>query len=76
MSSEKKNIGVTVHFALERKTAGALRYKEIVGPDDETPVTVNEGAKIGTLYIRKSTFGEKHPRRLSVRVRRVRSRVG
>jgi hypothetical protein len=60
----------TAYFVLERKTKGAVRYMETAGPDDDTPLTRAGGAKVGTFYVRKSSFPAKFPRRLTVCVRR------
>jgi hypothetical protein len=69
MSSEPKlNRLFTVHFVKERKTKGTVRYTEVVSDTDSTPVKIEDGARICTLYIRKSALGSRHPKRLSVRV--------
>jgi hypothetical protein len=39
---------------LERETKGALRYMEV--DEDGDRVEIQDGAKIGTLYIRKSAL--------------------
>jgi hypothetical protein len=71
----KKNSDFTVHFAVERKTKGAVRYLESAGADDDTPISINDGAKVGILYVRKSAFRKgKFPERLTVRIRPDRRR--
>jgi hypothetical protein len=42
---------ITLHFAVEKETKGAVRYKEVNA--DGTDVF---DAKIGTLYVRKSAM--------------------
>jgi hypothetical protein len=65
-----RNSEFTAHFVIERKTKCAIRYMETTGPDDDTPVTLAGGAKVGAFYARKSSFKGKIPRRLILRVRR------
>lgn len=50
---------ISVEFALERATKGALRYQE-VAPEGTDP-------KIGTLYIRKTGLAGE-PQRLTVEI--------
>lgn len=59
-----------VTMVLVAETKGALRYQEI----DESSGQELKGndAKIGTLYIRKTTFGIEVPKRIVVSVRRTR----
>ena len=42
-----------VRFKFENETRGALRYQEV---DEKGEVMEQSRAKIGTLYVRKSTF--------------------
>lgn len=56
-----------VHFILERETKGAVRYAETASADSTTKVDIREGAKIGTLYIRKTAFNGLIPTRLEVK---------
>jgi hypothetical protein len=71
----KKKSEFTVHFTIERKTKGAVRYLEANGADDDTPISINDGAKVGILYVRKSAFRKgKYPERLTVRIRPDRRR--
>jgi hypothetical protein len=65
----KKNRPFDAHFAIERLTKNTVRYKEIVGATDATPVAVGGGAKVGQLYVQKSAFAGRYPKLLSVRVR-------
>jgi hypothetical protein len=55
-------------FKLRNETKGALRYEEI--DDTGSLVSVENGAKIGTLYIRKSAMvaGRSFPDILDVEV--------
>ncbi len=53
----------TVNFAFEKSTKGAHRFKEVDG--DNNPIEYTEAA-IGTLYIRKSFFGDNAPKSLTV----------
>ena len=48
-SNEEDSDMDTVSFNIEKETKGAVRYKEEGERDDH---------KIGTLYIRKSAFGD------------------
>lgn len=57
---------LVVKFLLDQETKGALRYKEV--DDNGTPREITEGAKIGTLYIRKTAIPGKQPPALSVTV--------
>lgn len=41
---------ITIEFSLEKETPGALRYAET---KNGKPVKISDGAKIGTLYLRK-----------------------
>ena len=45
---------ITAKFVLERETKGAVRYQEVDASGNPLEMTA---AKIGTLYIRKITFG-------------------
>jgi hypothetical protein len=58
---------IEVRFKLEKETEGALRYQEV---DDKGEVMEQAGAKIGTLYMRKSAFerGAAFPQILRVTV--------
>ena len=47
---------ILAHFALERETKGALRFQETRKPKESVPFAIEEGAPIGTLYLRKSAF--------------------
>lgn len=55
-----------VTFMLEKETKGALRYQET----DATglPLKIEGGAKIGTLYVRKSALNGEMPAKLKVTV--------
>ena len=46
---------ITCTFVKERETKGAVRYQE-VDVATNNPLAINEGAKIGTLYVRKDAF--------------------
>lgn len=60
------NSTTTVNFSLEKETKGALRYQETDG--NGQPVKIEGGAKIGTLYIRKSALNGEMPAKLIVTV--------
>ena len=52
-------------FVLERETKGALRYQQV--DNNGKPVTTNNGAEVGTLYVRKTAFnGSGFPKNLKV----------
>lgn len=53
-----------IEFELEKTTKGALRYQEL---KDGEPITVEQGARIGTLYIRKEAIAGR-PQRIMVTV--------
>jgi len=46
--AKSASAGITVSFEEERETKGTIRFSEVVGDMEE--------AKIGTLYVRKSTL--------------------
>lgn len=58
-------MNITVHFAFEKETKGAVRFKEVdgaTGADAFAPV-------VGTFYMRKSGIpGGKIPQKLTVTV--------
>ena len=56
----------TVRMALERETKGAVRYQELDAAGK--PVEAMDGAKIGTLYVRKSAFSGQAPTSIQVTV--------
>ncbi len=47
-----------VLFEYEKSTKGAHRYKEV--DDESQPIKINEGAQIGTLYIRRTALVQAH----------------
>jgi len=53
-------------FVLEKVTPGALRYQEVAS--DGTPLKINDGAKVGTLYVRKSALDGDHPQRVQMTI--------
>jgi len=53
-----------VTFALEKETKGAIRYQEVDAQN--VPVKAEGGAKIGTLYVRKSALNGEIPQKLKV----------
>jgi len=57
---------VTVTMVLEKETPGAIRYMEVDAEGNQ--VTMAEGAKIGTLYMRKVAFGKAVPKSITVSV--------
>lgn len=57
---------ITVKMAFERSTKGAVRFQEVT--NDGTPINIADGAKIGTLYIRKSALDGTEPKSLSITI--------
>lgn len=57
-------------FAFERETPGAVRYQEL--DTKGKPVSIKEGAKIGTLYIRKTALSKKTPQKITVKIEEAR----
>lgn len=58
MAGTQAKGGVKVSFVREKETKNAVRYQEVGDPDK---------AKIGTLYIKKSTLGgEPYPQDIEV----------
>ncbi len=55
-----------VTFALEKETKGAIRYQETDGSG--LPVKIESGAKVGTLYVRKSALNGEMPQKLKVTI--------
>lgn len=57
---------ITANFVLEKTTAGAIRYQEVTA--EGVPLKISDGAKIGTLYVRKSALDGDSPQKLTVTV--------
>lgn len=55
-----------IKFALEKETPGAVRYMEVNSDGDK--VTNADGAKIGSLYIRKDALKGTVPKGLRVTI--------
>ncbi len=53
---------LVVNFKLEKTTPGALRYQETKSDKDLTPVEIGKGAKVGTLYVRKTAVDGEEPK--------------
>jgi hypothetical protein len=70
-SQTKMKSGFTAYVAFDRETKGAVRYAEIAGPTDETRIAVENGAKLGHIYVRKTAFNGESPKRLKIRIRDV-----
>lgn len=51
-----------IEFILDRTTPGTARYQEVDAQGK--PVRTREGAKIGTLYIRKTALSGQLPQRI------------
>lgn len=62
----KANGSFKAHFVLERETKGAVRYMQV--NSNRTPLTIDAGAQIGTLYVRKSAFDTELPADITVTV--------
>lgn len=45
---------IELSFKLEKETSGALRYQEVNA--EGAPLTNADGAKVGTLYVRKTAM--------------------
>jgi hypothetical protein len=58
---------IEARFKLDKETKGALRYQEV---DEKGEAIEQAWAKIGTLYVRKSTFerGAAFPQMLRVTI--------
>ena len=56
-------------FLLEHETKGALRYSEC-GPDGQF-ISIMDGAKVGTLYLRKSAVAPDVPKKISVTIQSI-----
>jgi len=57
----------TMKFNLEKETKGALRYQQV--DDTGLAKTIEAGAEVGTLYLRKSAFnGADFPRSIKVTI--------
>jgi len=62
-----KGTSTIVSFQFERETKGAVRFQEV--DDKGNVLSMGDGAKIGTLYIRKSAFnGEGTPKKIQLAV--------
>ncbi len=57
-----------VNFKFERETKGAVRFFVTASADGVTPLTNEEGAKIGTLYLRKAALNGTVPERLQITI--------
>ena len=54
---------IRVKLALGRETKGAVRFEEV--DDNGNPIDIPR-AKIGTIYIRKTTIKPPYPTRITV----------
>jgi hypothetical protein len=60
---------IKIQFQLDRETAGALKYSEVLPNGTLAPYPNSPGAKVGTLYVRKSAMnGGTYPQKLSVTI--------
>lgn len=57
---------ITAQFQLEKATPGALRFQEVAS--DGTKISIADGAKIGTLYVRKSALDGEVPQKATVEI--------
>jgi hypothetical protein len=55
-TTPKTNSSFTCHFKVEKETKGTFKYQQV--KPDGSPHTIDGGAQIGSLYIRKSAFGD------------------
>jgi hypothetical protein len=68
-TSPQADGGVVTHFALEKETKGALRYMQVKQKGDVAAWLSDEGAQIGTLYIRKAAFADNvYPKSITVSI--------
>ena len=56
---------INVEFALETETKGAFRFQETKGGKT---LKIADGAKIGTLYVRKDALDGDAPKKLKVEI--------
>ncbi len=56
----------TITFAFEKETKGAVRYQEIDAKG--FALSIADGAKIGSLYVRKSALNGTMPMKLNVTI--------
>lgn len=63
-AKEKK--GFTASFNFEKATTGAVRFQEANA--EGVALTTADGAKIGTLYVRKTAVGDPQPKGAIVEV--------
>jgi len=71
MTSAIESTQFIIHMQLEKETKGTFRFEEITkvkGSDNWIPVAVEDGALIGTLYVRKSQLGGQKPTRLKLTI--------
>lgn len=54
-------------FAFEKETPGAVRFQET--DDSGQKITIADGAKVGTLYVRKTALDGVVPKRLEVTIK-------
>ena len=59
----------TVTFSFEKETKGAVRYQETDASG--VPIKIEDGAKIGTLYVRKSALNGNMPMKLKATLEAV-----
>lgn len=63
--AQQPTSGVVAKFLVAKETKGAVQYKEV---DDKGQEIDFANAKIGTIYVRKSTFGSSFPKAIQVAV--------
>lgn len=56
----------TATFVIERETKGAVRYEETGA--DGAKIAIQDGAKLGTVYIRKSALGDTIPKAIKLTI--------
>jgi hypothetical protein len=56
--------GLSINMLLSRDTKGALVYQEV--NDAGEAIDATQGAKIGTLYVRKTAFPGSAPKAIGV----------
>lgn len=56
----------SINFVFEKETPGAVRFQEVDATGNK--VKVEGGAKIGTLYVRKTALNGEVPQKLLVTV--------
>ena len=49
-------MNIVIEFVLDRETSGSVKYREVLPDRTLAQYPNSSGAKIGVLYVRKTTF--------------------